>query len=748
MATTRIMPLHAGKGRTVGKAISDIIDYVKNPEKTDHGRLITSYQCDSRVADAQFLLDKQTYAARTGRVRGADDVIAYHLRQSFVPGEITPEEANRLGVELARRFTKGRHAFIVCTHIDKAHVHNHIIWNSTTLECDRKFRNFWGSTRAVHRLSDTICIENGYSIVEAPKRRGQSYNKWLGDAAKPSHKELLRQAIDRALAQKPASLEELLRLLEQDGFTVHRRGKTISISAEGWGNNVRFDRLGDGYTLDDLLAVLSGQKEHTPRKQAVPQAAPSKVNLLVDIQAKLQAGKGAGYARWAKVFNLKQMAQTLNYLSEHGLLDYVNLEAKTAEATVRYNALSDQIKAAEKRMAEIAVLRTHIVNYTRTSLHCLRYAGKRVRPHFLHPLDCQRKETIALEQIENATFHRKTPTVAEYCEKWLLMQSVHVRTTTLTDYTSKVRRHIIAELGDKRMGEVSLDDIQLALVSVSKKSASVYKSVVILYKSIFRAAKESRIIDNNPTIYLTTKGGGVPQKDKAALTDEQVERLLDAVEGLPTYVFVMLGLYAGLRREEILALKWDSVYLDGNFPYLTVRRAWHTENNRPVILEELKTKAAERNIPLPTCLAECLKETKENSTSEYVVPNRDGDPLSYTQFKRLWQYVVTRTVKERSYYRYEDGKRVKHTVTPVLGEKAAHNGNVVYSLDFEVTPHQLRHTYITNLIHSSVDPKTVQYLAGHESSKITMDIYAKVKYNRPDELVRTMGNAFSQWDSV
>lgn len=374
--------------------------------------------------------------------------------------------------------------------------------------------------------------------------------------------------------------------------------------------------------------------------------------------------------------------------------------------------------------------------------------GKLVALYARTPEELYNKETIALEQIENATFHRKTPTVAEYCEKWLLMQSVHVRTTTLTDYTSKVRRHIIAELGDKRMGEVSLDDIQLALVSVSKKSASVYKSVVILYKSIFRAAKESRIIDNNPTIYLTTKGGGVPQKDKAALTDEQVERLLDAVEGLPTYVFVMLGLYAGLRREEILALKWDSVYLDGNFPYLTVRRAWHTENNRPVILEELKTKAAERNIPLPTCLAECLKETKENSTSEYVVPNRDGDPLSYTQFKRLWQYVVTRTVKERSYYRYEDGKRVKHTVTPVLGEKAAHNGNVVYSLDFEVTPHQLRHTYITNLIHSSVDPKTVQYLAGHESSKITMDIYAKVKYNRPDDLVKAMGCAFDLWDAV
>ncbi|MDD6011630.1 MAG: relaxase/mobilization nuclease domain-containing protein, partial [Oscillospiraceae bacterium] len=113
MATTRIMPLHTGKGRTVGQAISDIIDYVENPKKTDHGRLITSFQCDSRVADAEFLLTKKQYIQKTGRVRGEDDVIAYHLRQSFVPGEITPEEANRLGQELARRFTKGKNAYIV-----------------------------------------------------------------------------------------------------------------------------------------------------------------------------------------------------------------------------------------------------------------------------------------------------------------------------------------------------------------------------------------------------------------------------------------------------------------------------------------------------------------------------------------------------------------------------------------------------------------------------------------------------------
>lgn len=366
------------------------------------------------------------------------------------------------------------------------------------------------------------------------------------------------------------------------------------------------------------------------------------------------------------------------------------------------------------------------------------------------------KEIEALERSDSSVLHRKSPTVAEYCEKWLMLQSVHVRKTTLTDYTSKVRRHIIGELGDMRMADVTLDDIQVALVPVSKKSVSVYKSVIILYKSIFRAAKESRIIDNNPTIYLSAKGGGIPQKDKTALTDEQVKMLLDTVKGLPPYVFVMLGLYAGLRREEILALQWDSVYLDTDAPYLTVRRAWHTENNRPVILTELKTKAAERNIPLPDCLAECLREAKATSQSEYVVANSEGQPLSYTQFRQLWKYIVIRTAKPRTYRVYKDnkvvhdenGKPVKRTIYPKLGEKAAHNGNVVYSLDFDVTPHQLRHTYITNLIHSSVDPKTVQYLAGHESSKITMDIYAKVKYNRPDELVQTMGSAFAQWEAV
>ena len=367
MATTRIMPLHIGKGRTESRAISDIIDYVANPQKTDNGKLITGYGCDSRTADAEFLLAKRQYIAATGRVRGADDVIAYHVRQSFKPGEITPEEANRLGVEFAKRFTKGNHAFVVCTHIDKSHIHNHIIWSAVNADCDRKFRNFWGSTRAVRRLSDTICIENGLSIVENPKPHGKSYNKWLGDQAKPSHREQLRVMIDRALEQKPADFDALLKLLSEMGCEVSRRGKAIRLKAPGWKNVARMDdKLGTGYSEAEIRAVLAGEKQHTPRKKSVVQPEPPKVNLLVDIQAKLQAGKGAGYARWAKVFNLKQMAQTVNFLTEHQLLDYAELAEKAAAATAHHNELSAQIKAAEKRMAEIAVLRTHIINYAKT----------------------------------------------------------------------------------------------------------------------------------------------------------------------------------------------------------------------------------------------------------------------------------------------------------------------------------------------------------------------------------------------
>lgn len=395
--------------------------------------------------------------------------------------------------------------------------------------------------------------------------------------------------------------------------------------------------------------------------------------------------------------------------------------------------------ARRKPIPKYGTVTMNGIEYYRTRI--LDADGKRVALYGKTPEELYDKVEEAKKQIEDCTFRREMPTVKEYCEKWLLMQSAHVRNTTMVDYTSKVKNYIIKPLGHMHMVDVTADDIRLAVLPAAKKSESVYRSVNMLIKCIFNSAEDSHIIDDNPTKRLSAKGG-TPQKEKEALSDEQVEQLLDAIKGLPPYVFVMIGLYAGLRREEILGLKWDCVHLDEEAPYLSVRRAWHVEHNRPVILTELKTKAAKRDVPIPKRLLECLKEAKENSKSEYVVANRDGEPLSYTQFQRVWKYIRTRSTKERTYVRYVNGEKIKHTVRPVLGQAAPHNGKVIYTLNFQVTPHQLRHTYITNLIYAHVDPKTVQYLAGHENSKITMDIYAKVKYNKPQELAAVVNGAF------
>lgn len=367
MATTRIMPLHIGKGRTVGKAVREILDYVKNPEKTDQQRLISSFECDSRMADAEFHFALKEYERNTARRIGRENVIAYHLRQAFVPGEITPEEANRLGQELARRFTKGNHAYIVCTHVDKAHIHNHIVWSAVTLECDRKFRNFWGSAKAVRQLNDTICIENGYSIVENPKPKGKSYDNWLGDLKNLSHRDRICLAIDNALAQKPESFEALLALLRDAGYQV-KGGKVPSLFGGDQKRFLRMDTLGKGYTPEDLRAVIAGEKEHTPKKYWAAKAAPEKKSgsLLIDIQKAIQEGKSGKYLDFINRYNLKQIAQSVAYLEERDMLDRELLAKNAAAASDRFHELSEKIKGAETRMKEIAVLREHIRNYIKT----------------------------------------------------------------------------------------------------------------------------------------------------------------------------------------------------------------------------------------------------------------------------------------------------------------------------------------------------------------------------------------------
>ena len=181
--------------------------------------MISSYGCDHMTADAEFLLSKAKYKAATGREQRRDaDVLCYQIRQSFKPGEITPEEANRIGYETAMRWTKGKYAFFVATHTDKAHIHNHIYYNSTSLDCTRKFRDFIGSGRAVRRLSDRICLENDLSVITNPKLHSKGrflhYGAWLGTARQPSYKEQLRLAINEALAKRPADFDAFLRLME------------------------------------------------------------------------------------------------------------------------------------------------------------------------------------------------------------------------------------------------------------------------------------------------------------------------------------------------------------------------------------------------------------------------------------------------------------------------------------------------------------------------------------------------------
>ena len=364
MATTRLIPLHTGKGRNFSKAIRNVIGYVSNPKKTHQGELVTGFGCNPETADGEFLLMKREYIAQTGRLRGKDDVIAYHLRQSFVPGEITPEEANRIGCELASRFTHGQHAYVVATHEDRRHVHSHIIISAVNLDCDRKFRNFWGSSKAIRRLSDTLCIQNGLSIIEQPKGHSKSYNKWLGNEAKTSQRDGLREAIDAALARQPKDFEELLTMLQRGGWEV-KRGKRISLKGKGQERFKRLDSLGEDYSEAALRAIIAGEKEYHPREKKTVQPM-RQVNLLVDIQAKLQAGKGAGYERWAKVFNLKQMAQTLNYLSENNLMNIEDLTAKTDAATARVHEMQVTIRETEKRMAELHTLKGHIINYVKT----------------------------------------------------------------------------------------------------------------------------------------------------------------------------------------------------------------------------------------------------------------------------------------------------------------------------------------------------------------------------------------------
>ena len=360
MAATRLIALHKNKGKSVATCLKSRTDYAQNPEKTEQGELVSSYECSPLTVDEEFMLSKRQYELATGR-RQKSDVIAYQIRQSFKPGEITAEEANKVGYELAMRFTKGKYAFIIATHTDREHIHNHIIYNSTALDSTRKFRDFLLSGLAVQRLSDLICLEHQLSVIEKkPYRERQKRTLY---PRKESNRDRLCGVIDNILAEKPTDYEDFLQKLEQRGYEV-KRGKYTSVKGKRQKRFIRFKTLGAGYSEEELKAVIAGEAEHRPRQKQTVKEKP--FNLLVDVQAKMAEGKSSGYARWAKKYNLKEMSKTLIFLQEKKIGSIAEMQERVDAATARYHELGDSIKAAETRMAEIAVLKAHIVNYAKT----------------------------------------------------------------------------------------------------------------------------------------------------------------------------------------------------------------------------------------------------------------------------------------------------------------------------------------------------------------------------------------------
>ena len=428
MATTRLIPMHVIKGQTVAHTVHERLSYAINPDKTNSGQLVKAYGCEPETAAGEMLLCKKEYETYIGRSEEKkSDIVLYQIRQSFKPGEITPEKAQEIGYELAMSFTKGKYQFVVATHTDHAHIHNHIIFNSTSIDHTQKFRNFLGSSEAIRKISDKLCLENGLSIIELPKQGPSHYGKWLGDKKPLSWQEKLRQTIDAVMAQKPADFDAILKLMAENGYEV-KQGQHLAFKANGQQKFTRLRSLGEGYSEDELRTMILGKTVHTPKAKVPNRKNPDKINLLVDIQAKLQAGKGPGYERWAKVFNLKQMAQTINFLTENNITDYETLVEKTKAATDRYHELSQQIKEIEKRMAEITELKKHIVNYAKTKEINTAYRESGYSTKFYS----DNSQDIILHQLAKQAFNllspKKIPTMKnlqlEYKERLTMKNSL------------------------------------------------------------------------------------------------------------------------------------------------------------------------------------------------------------------------------------------------------------------------------------------------------------------------------------
>ena len=358
------------KTHPVKSTLKAAIDYICNPEKTDGKLLVSSYGCAAETADIEFAwtrrhaIDKGTHLGR-------------HLIQAFQPGEVTPEQAHEIGMELAREILGGKYEFVLTTHIDRDHVHNHLIFNAVSFTDHKHYHSNKRSYHFIRRTSDRICKEHGLSVIVPGQDRGKSYIEHQAERTGTSYKAKLRTAIDRLLPGCN-DLEELLRRLQLEGYEV-KRGKYISCRAPEQERFTRLKTLGADYAEESLTARIigcAGPSRH-------PKQRSGKISLLIDIQNNIKAQQSAGYRHWATIENLKRIAETTNFLTEHGIGSYEELTERCEAAAASAARLKTELRETGARMDELTLKMKHVATYRRLKPVYDRYKASKDREKFL-----------------------------------------------------------------------------------------------------------------------------------------------------------------------------------------------------------------------------------------------------------------------------------------------------------------------------------------------------------------------------
>ena len=346
MAVTKIKP--------VKSTLSKALDYIENPDKTDGKMLISSFGCSYETADIEF-----GYTLSQALDKGNN--LAFHLIQSFAPGEADYEQAHEIGKQLADAVTKGQHEYVVTTHIDKGHIHNHVIFCAVNFVDHHKYNSNKRSYYGIRNMSDKLCRENGLSVVVPGKgSKGKSYAEYQAEKTGTSWKGKLKIAVD-ALIPQVSSFEELLQRLQAAGYEI-KPGKYVSCRAPGQERFTRLKTLGADYTEEAIRERIAGRRAKAakaPREQR-------DVSLLIDIENSIKAAQSKGYEQWAKIHNLKQAAKTMNFLTEHKIEQYADLVSRIEEMSAESGQAADALKNAEKRLADMAVLIKNVSTYQKT----------------------------------------------------------------------------------------------------------------------------------------------------------------------------------------------------------------------------------------------------------------------------------------------------------------------------------------------------------------------------------------------